>query len=207
MDDKIEILIVDDDPEILFAAARVVKSLGHPVTTASSGAGCLEAARKRRPDLILLDVVLPDADGAALCAELKADPLLGGPYVILISGMKTASEEQADGLDGGADGYIARPVSNRELKARVNAMVRILKAERERDRLIAELSAALAKIKKLSGLLPICSFCKQIRNDRGYWSRLEEYLQDHADVRFSHGVCPDCAKKHYAGLSIYEDEG
>jgi hypothetical protein len=69
--------------------------------------------------------------------------------------------------------------------------------ELERERLIGELQRALADIRTLRGLLPICAGCKKIRNDRGYWEGLEQYLGEHAEVRFSHGLCPDCLKKYY----------
>ena len=149
---------------------------------------------------------MPDVLGSELCRQIKADPAFNGIFVVLLSGSKTSSAEQAEGLDVGADGYIARPISNRELKARVNAMVRILTAERERNRLIAELREALSKIKKLSGLLPICSHCKKIRDDKGYWNQIESYIHDHSDAEFSHSICPECAKKYYPDLDIYDDK-
>ena len=104
----------------------------------------------------------------------------------------------------GADGYIARPLSNRELLSRVNSMVRILRAERVRDLLIVELKKALAEIKNLSGLLPICSHSKQVRDDKGYWSKIESYISAHSDAQFSHGICPECAKKYYPEFDLYD---
>lgn len=76
-------------------------------------------------------------------------------------------------------------------------MVRIIRAERNRDRAIAELKAAMANIKTLKGLLPICASCKKIRNDQGYWQKVEVYIEDHSEVAFSHSVCPECARKPY----------
>ena len=70
-------------------------------------------------------------------------------------------------------------------------------AERERERLLADLKSAAAEISTLRGLLPICSSCKRIRDDQGYWSQIETYISKHADVRFSHGLCPDCARRLY----------
>ena len=206
MSEEIRILVVDDDLDILRATARVLESEGYQVMTASTGSGCREMVREHRPDLVLLDVVLPDVDGADVCAEIKSDPELRGTFVILVSGAKTTSGDQADGLDLGADGYIARPVSNRELKSRVFAMVRILLAERERDRLIEELRKVQGQIKTLSGLLPICILCKNIRDDRGYWKRIEAYIAEHSEAEFSHGLCPDCARKYYPGIDA-ETEG
>ncbi len=77
------------------------------------------------------------------------------------------------------------------------------RAEQERDALIGELQEALAKVKMLSGLLPICSVCKKIRDDTGYWQQLEIYIRDHSEAMFSHGICPECAKRLYPDL--YEE--
>jgi GAF domain-containing protein len=71
------------------------------------------------------------------------------------------------------------------------------KAETEREKVIEELQKALSKIKTLSGFLPICSACKKIRDDQGYWQQIESYIRDHSEAEFSHGICPDCAKKLY----------
>ena len=207
MNQRIKVLVVDDDPDVLFATSRIVKSAGYEVFEASTGALCMETAQENRPDLILLDVVLPDVDGTKLCREIKSDPALKATFVVLISGAKTSSHDQADGLDVGADGYIARPISNRELKARVDAMARIYVAERERDRLIVDLKEALSKVKLLSGLLPICSNCKKIRDDQGYWNQIEKYIGEHSNAQFSHGICPECAKKLYPDFDLYDDEG
>ena len=77
--------------------------------------------------------------------------------------------------------------------------------EAEREHLISELKDALAEVKTLSGLLPICSFCKKIRDDKGYWNQLESYIRDHSEAEFSHSVCRDCAKKHYPEFDIYNN--
>jgi DNA-binding NarL/FixJ family response regulator len=132
MNQTINILVVDDDPDVLFATARIVKSAGYNVVTAATGTECLEKAKKTMPDLILLDVMLPDIDGPEVCRQIKADPIFEGIFVILVSGMRTSSGEQAEGLNLGSDGYIARPISNQELKARLNAFIRILISDRKR---------------------------------------------------------------------------
>ena len=207
MNQSIKVLIVDDDPEVLFATSRIVKSAGYEVFEAITGTECMATAREIRPDLILLDVVLPDVDGIQLCKDIKSDPALNATFIVLISGSKTSSLEQADGLDVGADGYIARPISNRELKARVNAMARIYVAERERDQLIVELKDALSKVKLLSGLLPICASCKKIRDDQGYWNQVEMFIGKRSNAEFSHSICPECAKKLYPDFDLYDDDG
>ncbi len=202
----VKILVVDDDPEVLFATTRVVKKGGYQTYTAGSGKEAMEAINNIRPDLVLMDVVMPDAEGPDLCRQIKEDPCLKGIYVVLTSGTRVESEQQADGLDSGADGYIARPLTNREMLSRVDSIVRILRAERERDRLIVELKKALSEIKQLRGILPICSYCKKIRDDTGYWKQIEYYIRDHSDAEFSHSICQDCAKKHYPDMDLYDEE-
>ena len=76
------------------------------------------------------------------------------------------------------------------------------KAEAERERLITELQDALADVKLLSGLVPICASCKKIRDDQGFWTQIESYIQDRSDAKFSHSICPDCAAKLYPGYNI-----
>ena len=80
------------------------------------------------------------------------------------------------------------------------------RAEEDREHLIAELQEALAKIKSLSGLLPICAACKRIRDDKGYWEQIERYVEAHSEAEFSHGLCPECARKLYPGLKLSQSE-
>jgi len=203
--EDIKILVVDDDPDVLFATTRVVKKGGYLTLTASSGKQAMETIKNIKPDLVLMDLVMPDVEGLDLCRQIKEDPDLKGIFVVLTSGIRVESDQQADGLDSGADGYITRPLSNRELLSRVDSMVRILIAERERDQLIVALNKALSEIKQLSGLLPICAHCKKIRDDKGYWSQIESYIGKHSNAQFSHGICPDCAKKYYPELDLYNN--
>jgi len=76
--------------------------------------------------------------------------------------------------------------------------------EAEREELIENLQEALKEIKTLKGILPICSFCKKVRDDKGRWEHLEVYVHKYSDANISHGVCPECAKEHYPGFDIYK---
>lgn len=193
----IRILVVDDDPDILLATVRILKKEGFDVIQADAGYKGLEKAENDHPDLVLLDVELPDILGTEVCKKLKDNPDHQRKYIMILSGCRTSSEDQADGLDSGADGYIARPVSNRELVSRVNSMVRLIRAERKTERYIVELEQAMAKIKVLGGIVPICMHCKQIRNDKGYWKKLEKFIETHSSTQFSHSICEPCLEKHY----------
>lgn len=195
--DDIKILVVDDDPDILFATLRILKQEGYEMLGAETGNDCLEKVSNAPPDLILLDIQLPDISGIEVCLKLKNNPDHLNIYVMMMSGIKISSDDQADGLDAGADGYIARPVSNRELISRVTSMVRLIRVERKNDCYLNELKQAMDKIKVLSGVIPICMYCKQIRDDKGYWNQLEEFISSHSDALFSYCVCDDCLKKHY----------
>ena len=214
MNSKARILVVDDDPDLLHINSSILQSTGLEVIEASTGNKCISIAREILPDVILLDVNLPDMNGFDVCKEIKADPLLANTYVILISGIEISSKSKVYGLDLGADEYLIRPISGRELLARVKAMIRIKDAEialrkskeqyqmlaeelerrvvdrtmqleavvkeleseiierkrieEDRERLILDHLDALSKIKMLSGMLPICSYCKKIRDDTGY---------------------------------------
>ena len=203
MSETIKVLITDDDPQILQLQATVLKRAGYEVLEASTGEECLEAVRAHHPDIVLLDVMLPGLTGIEVCRQIKADKTSQDIFVILVSGVQVSSEYQADGLDVGADGYIIKPISNKELIARVHSMVRIKRAEdalrekeKEQQKLISELQEALAEIKTLKGFIPICASCKKIRDDEGYWNQLEAYISKHTDAVFSHGICPECAEKY-----------
>lgn len=205
MNETISVLVVDDDPGILLATARLLRSAGYFVLEAQSGAACISAVREKDPDLILLDVQLPDINGYEVSRQLKADTAIRQPYVVLLSGSMVSSENQSEGLEIGADGYLVRPISNRELLARVQAIVRIIWAERERDFLIEKLEKALFTINTLSGILPICASCKKIRDDQGYWEEVELYVVKHSTAEFTHGICPDCIEVFYPELNIKKE--
>ncbi|OPX97745.1 MAG: Signal transduction histidine-protein kinase/phosphatase DegS [Syntrophorhabdus sp. PtaB.Bin006] len=129
IDNKTKILVIDDDPELLTLTTMVLRRAGYEVLEASTGKEGLEAVRADRPDLVLLDVVLPDISGTEVCRQIKEYQDLKNVFVILSSGVAISSEFQADGLNTGADGFIVKPISNKELLARVQSMVRIKKAE------------------------------------------------------------------------------
>jgi DNA-binding response OmpR family regulator len=156
-----KVLVVDDDKVILLLSTMLLQDAGYEVLEVSTGRGCLDSVRTHHPDIILLDVMLPDMTGIEVCKQIKSDETLKDIFVILASGIQVSSEHQAEGLDIGADGYIVRPISNKEFLARVQAGERIKRAEdalREKENqqqiLISQLKEALAEIKTLKGYIP-----------------------------------------------------
>jgi CheY-like chemotaxis protein len=207
MENHMKILVTDDDPQLVLLTSSVLTRAGYEVLEARTGKEGLEMVHAHHPDLVLLDVMLPDMKGSEVCRRIKADPGLPGTFVILLSGVEVSSEFQAKGLNIGADGYIVKPISNKELVARVQAMERIKRAEdalrekeKEQEKLISKLQAALAEIKTLKGFIPICASCKKIRDDEGYWNQVEAYISKRTDAVFSHGICPDCAEVYKAEI-------
>jgi len=204
---QFKVLVTDDNPDILLLSAMLLRKAGYEVVEASTGQECLDAVRVHHPDIVVLDVVLPDMSGVQVCRQIKNDKSLEDIFVILASGTQISSETQAEGLDIGAEGFIGRPISNKEFLARVRAGERIKRAEdalREKEKqqqiLISQLKDALAEIKTLKGCIPICASCKKIRDDEGYWDQLEAYISKHTDAIFTHGLCPECAELYRAEI-------
>ena len=139
------ILVVDDDPGILSLFTLILRRAGHEVWNASSGQEGLLVVRQKRPDLVLLDVLLPDLDGRDLCKQIKDDPQLPGVFVVLISGGATNPSQKVAGLESGADDYIIKPISPDELLVRVRMMLRLkhstaaLRASEEHHRRLLEI--------------------------------------------------------------------
>lgn len=131
VDDRTRILMIEDDPDLIRVQEKLLGEAGFEVHSARTGEEGLAAARKILPDIILLDVKLPDTNGYLICELLKSDPLFEDTFVIFITGSKVKSSDQAKGLEMGAEGYIARPIPNRELLARMISFERIIRSEKE----------------------------------------------------------------------------
>jgi CheY-like chemotaxis protein len=184
------VLLADDDAGYrLLVKSALVKWGYHPVV-ASDGTMAWNLLQKPdAPQLAILDWMMPGLNGLELCRRLRAQqkPI----YIILL----TANKEKIDiiqGLQTGADDYITKPFDREEFFARLQTGVRIVQLQQNLARRVEELETALAKVKQLAGLLPICCYCKKIRDDKNYWQRVEDYVSANADVRFSHGICPNC---------------
>jgi DNA-binding response OmpR family regulator len=165
---------------------------GYEVIVTEDGVQALEVLRQPdAPSLAILDWMMPGMDGAEVCLkarETKADKSL---YIILLTA-KGRKEDIVEGLTAGADDYIVKPFDRSELKARMNAGERILRLQAELAARVKELELALANVKLLQGLLPICCYCKKIRNDQNYWEQVDSYISDHSEAQFTHGICPEC---------------
>lgn len=135
--------------------------------------------------------MMPVLDGVDVCRKARQTKGLESLYIILVTS-RDSEEDIVAGLDAGANDYITKPFQPRELKARVGVGERVVELQQQLANRVVELEEALGRVKTLQGLLPICSYCKKIRDDGNYWKQVEGYIEEHADVSFSHGICPDC---------------
>lgn len=143
------------------------------------------------PQLALLDIMMPGMDGLEVCRRAREMDSPVPVYIIILTA-KTLPKEIVTGLEAGADDYLTKPFDPNELRARIKVGERILELQRSLAARVSELEEALSSVKQLQGLLPICSYCKKIRDDRNYWEQVESYISRRSEAQFSHGICPDC---------------
>ena len=189
------ILIAEEDVVSRHLLETTLTKWGYEVISTTDGIQAFDAlSQPDAPSLAVLDWMMPGMDGAEVChraRSLGTDRLL---YIILLTA-KGRKEDIVQGLTAGADDYIIKPFDRSELKARINVGERILRLQAELAARVKELELALANVKLLQGLLPICCYCKKIRNDQNYWQQVDTYIADHSEAQFTHGICPECREK------------
>ena len=187
-----KILIADDEPVTRAAVKKVVARRGWEVVVCDNGHdAAAQFDLENPPDVAVLDWMMPGLDGSELCQRLRKKKVRA--YLIMLTG-RTRPEDLVQALASGADDYVRKPFDWSELIARIKVGVRVSLLQRQLDEKVCQLQASLANAKQLGGLLPICSYCKRIRDDRDYWNGLEHYISSHSDAKFTHGVCPSCMR-------------
>lgn len=183
------VAIVDDEPENLRVLEASLSQLGYRVAVFPRGELALAAALEEPPDLGLFDVRMPGLDGYELCRRFKAEERLRDIPIIFISGLSAAEDIAAGFACGGVD-YITKPIREVEVLARVRTHLAFRRA-------YLELAKAMARIKTLQGIIPICANCKNVRDDQGFWHQVEAYVRERTLAEFSHGICPECLQRLY----------
>lgn len=206
-----KILIVDDSGTMRSILRMILEEAGYEkplVASCASEAFSLLGIRDAvddvpEIDLVLLDILMPEMNGIEACHVIKESESCGDIPVIMVTSLDDSEHLEA-AFRAGAMDYLTKPVDRPALLARVRSALKLKhemdrrKAhERELEKLLAEKQEAMDRIKVLSGLLPICCSCKKIRDDKGYWQKIEMYIHEHSEANFTHGICPGCMKTLY----------
>jgi phosphoserine phosphatase RsbU/P len=193
-----KILVAEDDAVARKILAATLERLGWNVVTAKDGNAAWELFETLKgnsaPELAVLDWMMPGLEGIEICRRLRSTPGFEFVYIILLTS-RGDKEDLADGLAAGANDYIAKPFDPVELEARVRVGVRMVSLQRTLAARVTELEAALGEVRALQGLLPICSYCKKVRNEANYWEQVDSYLTSHSGLELTHGICPACLDK------------
>lgn len=186
--DKPKIMVVEDEFIIASEIQKALEKNGYDVVAVeSSGEAAIKNVAKVKPELILMDIMLnSEMDGIKTAMHIHSKSNI--PIVYLSSYSNKEILEDAKLTE--PYGYLVKPFNENELRTTIEMSLYKSKMEKERQK-------HQDKIKILQGFLTICAYCKKIRDDKGYWKNVAEYIRDHSEAEFSHGICPDCMKKNY----------
>ena len=188
----IRVVIAEDHKRTREALATILESKAFHVTSVGNGDDAIEVlSGVQEPCIAIVDWMLPGATGIEICRTIRSLDPTRAVYLIVI----TAREEEeaiAEALGAGADDFIRKPCGVSELVARVRNGQRTVELERNLARRITELEESAARVQQLQRLLPICMYCKKVRDDSNYWQEIELYIHQHTGTDFSHGICPEC---------------
>ncbi|MGD0624362.1 MAG: response regulator transcription factor [Thermodesulfobacteriota bacterium] len=189
-------LIADDDLTYRRMLEALLAKWGYDLVVTSDGDAAWQVLHAPdAPQIAILDWMMPGKDGVEICRQIRESSQSDPKYIILLTS-KGDKKDIVSGLDAGADDYITKPFESEELRARVQVGERILRLQSELASRVKELQEALDQIETLEGILPICMYCKKIRNDQNYWQQVESYISQHSQAEFTHGLCPECFEKH-----------
>jgi len=176
------ILIAEDEMVSRRLLEKFLTETGHTVDAVGNGSEAWEHFCHKRNKVVISDWRMPDMDGLELCKKIRADDCEDYTYFILLSGVTRTRENFLQAARAGVDDFLTKPINHDEIWMRLRVAERILSYTRQ--------------IQQLESILPICAYCKKIRDDGDYWEQLETYMTEHAGMDFSHSICPDCYDRH-----------
>jgi len=203
---KTQVLAVEDDFLVSREIARAVEAAGFNIIgTASNGKEAVEMARSLKPDVIIMDIKMPGLDGIQAAGQIQESTPT--PIVVLTAYESHHLLERAS--QSGVGAYLIKPPKPAEIEravtiamARHNDLLELRCLNKKINSQKEELKKAIGEIKTLRGIVPICAKCKKIRDDKGYWELVEVYVSDRTEAKFSHSLCPLCAKELYPHLKL-----
>lgn len=185
------ILIVDDNRDNISTLAAFLDEENYDIAIADGGKQALDFIWKRKPDLILLDIMMPEMNGLEVCRQVKSNGDTKRIPIIFLTA-KSETEDIVMGFKAGGADYVTKPYNSLELMARIETHLK--------NKILIEENEALR------GIIPICSECKKIRDDEGYWHQVESFLKKYTNAELSHSLCRQCADKLYGKYDWYDKE-
>ena len=177
-----KILTVEDDLVARAVLRQALRRLGHEVVEANDGGTAWELLQSNNDvRVVVSDWAMPNSDGLALCRKIRARVGAEYIYFVLLTSRDATEENQTAAADAGVDDFLTKPLDLPELWMRLRVAERILRYT--------------TQVRQLEEMLPICSYCKKIRDDQNYWQQLEGYIKDRTGSDFSHSICPDCYQR------------
>jgi len=174
----VRILTVEDDPVARRVLKQALRKLGHDVIEAEDGEVALEILSRVSVRVIVCDWVMPNLDGLGFCKAVRERSGEDYVYFILLTSTMATTENEREAADAGVDDFLSKPLDVNELWMRLRVAERILQFS--------------TQVRTLEAFLPICSYCKKVREDSNYWTQIESYINTRTGTDFSHSVCPDC---------------
>ena len=188
-EEKALILVVDDNPQNIQVLGNLLENRGYELAFFLSGFQALEFLKKDKPELILLDVMMPEMDGYEVCKIIKRDESINDIPIIFLTA-KTEVDDIVKGFEVGAVDYVTKPFQSPELLARIKTHV--------------ELGRARSEIDTLRGIIPVCAKCRKVRDTEGVWDQFDEYIEKNFDAMVSHSLCEECAKELYGSQKWFK---
>lgn len=176
-----KILTADDDAGTRKVLTKTLQSLGHEVVETQDGAQAWMEYRLHHFSLVISDWMMPGVNGIELTRLVRNENRPRYTYIIMLTSLE-GKGRYLEGMEAGADDFLNKPFDKDTLAARLRVAERILNLQQE--------------VKQLEGLLPICSYCKKIKDDEQKWQQMEAYISRRTEANFSHGICPDCYNRH-----------
>ena len=171
------ILIAEDDRASNLLLTRTLEGWGHEVLATANGREAWYRFRAEPVSVVITDWMMPDMNGIELCRKIRAVDRPEYTYILILTSLE-GKGRYLEGMDAGADDYVVKPFDREELAARLRVCERILGLKQH--------------VSRLEGLLPICSYCKKIRDDAENWTNVENYVATRSDAAFTHSICPHC---------------
>jgi sigma-B regulation protein RsbU (phosphoserine phosphatase) len=186
------VLIADDHDVNRKLLHAILSKAGYEVIETGNGAAALKILKNATNPLVgLIDWEMPEMEGVEVCRQARTCSAAPPMFLILVT-VRDSKQDVVAGLEAGANDYITKPFDQTELLARVKIGAQMVELQQSLTQHVRELEEALTNVKQLSGLLPICSYCKKIRDDQNYWERVDAYVTKHSEAQFSHSICPQC---------------